>query len=452
MKITFLGAAETVTGSKYLLEFEKKKILIDCGLFQGHKEMRERNWEDFFIDPRDIDALILTHAHIDHSGYIPLLIKKGFCGKIFCSPATFDLCKILLLDSGFLQEEDAMRANKYGYTKHKPALPLYTKDDAEFSLQFFQSVNFDEIFHFDENINFTLNRAGHILGASFITLTYNGESIVFSGDLGRESDPITKVPTKLSNADYLLIESTYGDRLHEKIDPTEIIKNAIIKTAARGGVVVIPAFAVGRAQNIMYYIEQLKEQKAIPEIPVFLDSPMAIEASKILQKNQSEHKLGKELCQKVCDVARYTASVEESKALNEIKMPMIIISASGMAEGGRVLHHLKNYISNHRNTILFTGFQAQGTRGDKIVSGYKTIKIHGQIFEINAEIINLTCGSAHADYEEILSWLSNFKKAPKKVFITHGSLKSATSLQEKIKEKFGWNAIIPKYLQSENLK
>lgn len=452
MKITFLGAAETVTGSKYLLEFEKKKILIDCGLFQGHKEMRERNWEDFFIDPRDIDALILTHAHIDHSGYIPLLVKKGFCGKIFCSPATFDLCKILLLDSGFLQEEDAMRANKYGYTKHKPALPLYTKDDAEFSLQFFQSVNFDEIFHFDQNINFTLNRAGHILGASFITLTYNGESIVFSGDLGRESDPITKVPTKLSNADYLLIESTYGNRLHEKTDPAEIIKNAIIKTAARGGVVVIPAFAVGRAQNIMYYIEQLKEQKAIPEIPVFLDSPMAIEASKILQKNQSEHKLGKELCQKVCDVARYTASVEESKALNEIKMPMIIISASGMAEGGRVLHHLKNYISNHRNTILFTGFQAQGTRGDKIVSGYKTIKIHGQIFEINAEIINLTCGSAHADYEEILSWLSNFKKAPKKVFITHGSLESATSLQEKIKEKFGWNAIIPKYLQSENLK
>lgn len=451
MKLTFLGAAETVTGSKYLLEHQNKKILVDCGLFQGPKELREHNWKKFPINPRDIDAVILTHAHIDHSGYIPLLVKNGFHGKIFCSEGTFDLCKILLPDSGFLQEEDAQNANHYGYSKHKPAIPLYTEADAQESLNFFQPISFGTKHYFDENFYFTLSNSGHILGSAFITIFFNNQNIVFSGDLGRANDPIMKPPSKLKHADYLLIESTYGNRLHEKTDPTKILKEVINKTAPRGGIIVIPAFAVGRAQNIMFYLHQLKEEKAIPDLPIFLDSPMAISASKILQKHASEQKLGAKLCDEICESVHYIRTVEESKNLANIKMPMVIISASGMAEGGRVLHHLKHYISDHKNTILFTGFQAAGTRGDRILRGEKEIKIHGSFYEVNAEVINLTSSSAHADYEEILDWLKNFKTAPKKTFITHGSPEAAFSLQEKIKNKLGWNVIIPKYLQSENL-
>lgn len=451
MKITFLGAAQTVTGSKYLLEYKNQKILVDCGLFQGHKEMRERNWGSLPISPRNIDAVVLSHAHIDHSGYIPLLVKNGFCGKIFCSAATYDLCKILLPDSGFLQEEDAARANRYGYTRHKPALPLYSEEEAEKSLEFFHPIDFGKAQYFADDFYFTLSRAGHILGASCINMFCDNKTIVFSGDLGRASDPITKAPEQLQHADYLLIESTYGDRLHEKTDPLEELKNIINKTASRGGVVVIPAFAVGRAQNIMYYLYQLKQKNLIPNLPIFLDSPMAIDVSEMLCKYKNEHKLQKDLCDKICKIARYVRTSDESKSLNQIKMPMIIISASGMAEGGRVLHHLKNYITDHKNTILFTGFQAEGTRGDRILRGEKTVKIHGIDFEVNAEISNLSNSSAHADYEEILEWLANFKNPPRKTFITHGSLKSATSLQDKIEKRFAWNCVIPKYLQSENL-
>lgn len=451
MQITFLGAAETVTGSKYLLEYNDKKILVDCGLFQGHKEMRQRNWDKFFINPAKIDAVILTHAHIDHSGYVPLLVKNGFRGKIFCTSATFDLCKILLPDSGFLQEEDAAHANRYGHTKHKPALPLYTEKDARDSLEYFEALDFDKEHFIADDFHFTLTLSGHILGAAFVTVFCGKKSVVFSGDLGRPHDPIVQAPRKLLHADYLLIESTYGNRLHEKTDPEEILKEAIIKTAARGGNIVIPAFAVGRAQNMMFHLYQLKEKNLIPDLPIFLDSPMAIDATEILLKHAGEHKLDKELCAKVCKIARYVRTVDESKALNEIKVPMIIISASGMAEGGRVLHHLKHYMSDHKNTILFSGFQAPGTRGDKILHGEREIKIHGQIFEINAEIVNLNNSSAHADYEEILQWLGNFKQAPKRTFITHGSAESAASLQEKIEKRLGWNVTVPKYLQSEKL-
>jgi metallo-beta-lactamase family protein len=452
MQITFLGASGGVTGSKYLLEYKKKKILIDCGLFQGQKEVRQRNWDKFYIDPSDIDAIILTHAHIDHSGYIPRLVNNGFRGKIFCSNATFDLCKILLTDSGFLQEDDAERANRYGYTKHKPALPLYTEEDAENSLKFFHPIDFNQSNYFEDDFYFSLKPSGHILGAAFIDLHFGNENIVFSGDLGRINDPIMKTPTVLHHANYLLIESTYGNRLHEKNDPLEILKEVINKTAARGGVVVIPAFAVGRAQNIMFYLYQLKQQNAIPDIPIFLDSPMAIDASEILYKYSDEHKLGKKLTSDVCKIARYVRSKDESKALNLIKMPMIIISASGMAEGGRVLHHLKNYITDHKNTILFSGFLVQGTRGDKILRGAREIKIHGGFYEVKAEIVNLGNSSAHADYEEILAWLGNFKKAPQKTFITHGNAEAAAALKEKIEKKFSWQVVIPQYLDCEKLQ
>ena len=452
MKLTFLGATQTVTGSKYLLEHGGKKILVDCGLFQGHKEVRQRNWEKLPIDPRNIDAIVLTHAHIDHSGYIPLLVKNGFRGKIFCSKATFDLCTILLPDSGFLQEEDARMANKYGYSRHHPALPLYDAKEAQESLAYFQPIDFDQAHYFSDDFYFTLNPSGHILGSAFISVFYGDKIVVFSGDLGRPVDPIMKPPSQLQHADYLLIESTYGNRLHDKTDPAEIIKDVIVRTAARGGVVVIPAFAVGRAQNIMYYIHQLKEQNAIPDLPVYLDSPMSINAAEILYKHSNEHKLGKDLCSKVCQVAHYVRTSEESKKLNQIRVPMVIISASGMAEGGRVLHHLKNYISDHKNTILFSGFQAEGTRGEKILRGDKEIKIHGFSYEVNAEIVNISNSSAHADYEEILNWLANFKQAPKKTFVTHGSVESTNSLKEKIEKRFGWNVFVPQYLQSEELQ
>lgn len=451
MKITFLGAAGNVTGSKYLISHNNKNILVDCGLFQGNKDVRILNWSKLQIDPKNIDAVILTHAHIDHSGYIPLLVKNGFRGKIFCSEATFDLCKILLPDSGYLNEEDARNANKYNYSKHKPALPLYTQNDALESLGFFETLSFEKEHLFDKDFSFILSQAGHILGASCVNIFYDNKNILFSGDLGRPNDPIMKDPTVMHYADYLLIESTYGNRLHEKIDPEEVLKEVINKTAANGGKVIIPAFAVGRAQSIMYHLYRLKEKNAIPNIPIFLDSPMAIDASDLLIKYANEHRLSKELSSKICKVAKYVRTAEESKTLNENKVPMIIISASGMAEGGRILHHLKYNISEYQNTILFTGFQVEGTRGEKILSGVPETKIHGINYPIRANIVNLGSMSAHSDYSEILSWLKNFKQPPKKTFITHGSQKSAAALKEKIIQELGWNVTIAEYLKSEEL-
>lgn len=451
MQLTFLGATKTVTGSKYLLEHNNKKILIDCGLFQGLKELRLLNWEPLPINPRNIDAIILTHAHIDHSGYIPRLVKDGFRGKIYCSEGTFDLCKILLPDSGYLQEEDAHAANRYGYSKHKIALPLYNEAEAQESLEYFQTVEFGKAFHFADDFHFTLSHSGHILGSSFISVVAGKDKIVFSGDLGRLNDPLMKAPAMIESADYLLIESTYGDRLHSKENPLKQIAEVINKTAARGGMVIIPAFAVGRAQSILYYIYQLKKDGLIPNLPVFLDSPMAISVSNLLCKYSNEHRLGEDLCQLVCDGAKYVRDVEESKSLNKLNVPSIIISASGMASGGRILHHLKQYIGSHRNTILFAGYQAAGTRGAKLVAGAREIKIHGENYLVKAEIINLDNISAHGDYEEILTWLSHFRKPPKKTFIVHGDIDSALSLQEKIVARFGWKTDIPEYLQRENL-
>lgn len=448
MKITFLGAAGTVTGSKYLLEHAGKKILIDCGLFQGYKELRLRNWDELPVDPATIDAVILTHAHIDHSGYIPLLVKNGFKGKIYCSEATFDLCSILLPDSGYLQEEDAKRANRYGYSKHHPAKPLYTKKDAENCLPHFKTSDFDEMVQIEDGFKFMFHRAGHILGAAFIALYCDRRKILFSGDLGRLEDPIMRTPTKIEDADYLFVESTYGDRLHEKSDPARQIGDIVSATVQRGGSVVIPSFAVGRSQAILYYLYQLKQAGAIPNVRIFLDSPMAINATNLLIKHNAEHRLQKKLCHDTCAVARYTQTVEESKAIEMLRMPSVIISASGMATGGRVLHHLKHFITNHKNTILFAGFQAGGTRGDRLLKGEETIKIHGEFFPVRAQIKVLSNLSAHADYGEILEWLNNFKKAPLKTFIVHGEASAAASLKEKIIKQYGWDVIIPAYLDS----
>lgn len=452
MKLTFLGANFTVTGSKYLVEADKKRYLIDCGLFQGHKELRLRNWEPFPVDPKSIEAVILTHAHIDHSGYIPLLIKQGFKGKIYASYATRDLCEILLLDAGRIQEEDAKRANRYGYSKHHPALPLYTERDAQDSLELFACVDFDKPCRLKEDFTFSLSPSGHIPGSSFITLKSREETLVFSGDIGRPSDPVMAPPSRIQSADYLVLESTYGNRLHPDIDVLRQLEEVINSTIAKGGTVVIPAFAVGRTQILLYYIYKLREQNRFPShIPVYLDSPMAQDATRLWNHYAKEHRLTKEECSKVCSVAEYVQSREHSKRLNSSPFPSIIISASGMAEGGRILHHLAHYAPKEENTILFAGFQAGGTRGDRMLRGEREIKIHGHMVPVRARIENLDTLSSHADYEEILQWLRGFDSAPKQVFITHGEPEAAESLKAKIEAALGWKVSIPRYLESFEL-
>jgi metallo-beta-lactamase family protein len=451
VKLAFLGATGTVTGSRYLVEHQGVKILVDCGLFQGLKELRLRNWERPPFNPAEINAVLLTHAHLDHSGAIPLLVRQGFKGRIYCSHATLDLCSILLPDSGYLQEEDAARANRHGYTKHNPAQPLYTQKDAEQALQQFEAVEFGKDYPLEDGLHFTLARAGHILGAAQIRISDQRISVLFSGDIGRLNDPVMKAPEQPLAADYIVIESTYGDRLHEKSDPLDTIGRVIKETTERGGTVIIPAFAVGRAQSILYYIHQLKAQGRIRRVPVYLDSPMAIDASSLLCKYGSDHRLAPKLCSDVSRAATYIHTVEESKKIDHAIMPSVIISASGMATGGRILHHLKHFIGDTRNTILFAGYQAEGTRGDRLVRGEKEIKIHGSFWPVRATIENLSNLSAHADYEELLQWLKMAPQRPKGVFVTHGSTPAAQSLKEKIERQLGWRTRVPAYRHMETL-
>lgn len=451
MKIQFIGATGTVTGSKYLLSTASQKILVDCGLFQGLKELRLRNWSPLPFKPSEIKSLLLTHAHIDHTGYIPLLIKNGFRGKIYCSYGTAELCKILLLDSGFLQEEDARFANKHGFSKHKPALPLYTMKDAEESLKYFHPLDFDHEVNLGKELTFTLLPAGHILGASMIKVRDAETTLLFSGDLGRPHDIIMKPPEIVEETDFLVLESTYGDRLHNILDPKEELAEVINRTAHRGGVLIIPAFAVGRAQTVLYLMYQLKNEKRIPDIPVYLDSPMARDAANLYCNFGDEHRLSESECLLMCRGAKIINTPEESKELDFKQTPKIIITASGMATGGRVVHHLKAFISDERNTVLFTGFQAAGTRGEALIHGVEKIKFHGEYYPVRAEIVLQDSLSAHADYKEILDWLAHFKRPPKEVFLTHGEPAQAEALCLKIKETLGWHCRIPKYLESVNL-
>lgn len=451
MELTFCGAAGTVTGSKYLIKSEGHQFLVDCGLFQGLKELRLRNWNALPFDPHEINAVLLTHAHIDHSGYIPLLVRNGFSGKIYCSPATADLCKILLPDSAHIQEEEALRANKYGYSKHHPALPLYTIEDAENALKHFVTVPFGHDFSLTDFFSFRLQHAGHILGASMVRIFTEGTSILFSGDIGRMNDPIMKPPNQIDTIDYLVLESTYGDRLHDKKSPIDQLSEIINRVHERDGVLLIPAFAVGRAQNILYYIHQLKSKRRIADLPVYLDSPMAISATELFWNYPNEHHLTAKQAKEVCEGARYINTPEESKKLDETKGPKIIISASGMITGGRVLHHIKTYAPDENNCILLTGYQAEGTRGARMSAGEKTIKLLGETVPINAEVRELSNTSAHSDYEEILGWLKKFKKPPKEVFLTHGEHNAALAMQKHITENLGWKTKIPEYCETVSL-
>jgi len=445
VKITFLGAAGTVTGSKYLIENKKFKFLIDCGLFQGLKQLRLKNWEPFPIEPESIDAVFLTHAHIDHSGFLPMLVKNGFKGHIYCTKATYELCKILLPDSGFLHEEDAKRANKYHYSKHQPALPLYTQQDAEYCLKYFKTVEFNQSYAFFPDIELIWHRAGHILGASFIELHVDKRTFIFSGDVGRPNDPIMKPAEPPKSCHTLIIESTYGDRLHGEEDALSMIAKTVNETLKRHGTILIPAFAVGRTQAMMYYLDQLITQKKIPNIPIYLDSPMAIDATKILQHHLDEHRLSLNDCYRICNHVEYVNTQDESKTLDLIKTPKIIISASGMLSGGRILHHLKRFGSDPNNTILLTGYQAAGTRGARLQNHERQLKIHGQMHPINAQLVSLSSTSAHADFKELIEWMSQLQTLPKQIFITHGEANAALAMQKHIFEAFNIAAIVPQY-------
>jgi metallo-beta-lactamase family protein len=452
LSLTFLGGVGTVTGSKFLLEDGRRRVLVDCGLFQGLKQLRLKNWAPFPVEPHTIDAVLLTHAHLDHSGYLPALVRDGFAGRIYCSKPTEELCGILLPDSGHLQEKDAEYANRHEFSKHKPALPLYTQKDAERALAHFTGVAFHDQHSLPAGPAVRLRRAGHILGAATIECDWSRTKIVFSGDLGRFNDPVMVDPEPVPLADYLIVESTYGNRRHDQTDPEEALAEIINRTTGRGGTVVIPAFAVGRAQSLLFHLEQLRASGRLPNIRVFLDSPMAIDASEMLCRNSGDCRLSADQCARACGIATYVRTVEESKAVMNNPVPKIIISASGMATGGRVLHHLKRYAPDSRNTILFAGFQAAGTRGADMVAGAASVKIHGAYVPIRAEVHNLSMLSAHADADEILSWLRRFDKAPRMTFIVHGEPSGSDVLRRRIEEELGWKCKIPEYLEKATLE
>lgn len=452
LKLSFLGGAGTVTGSKYLLQRDDHRILVDCGLFQGYKALRLRNWDPLPVAPSSIAAVVLTHAHLDHSGYLPLLVKNGFRGPIFCTRGTADLCGILLPDSGHLQERDAAEANHHHFSKHKPALPLYTENDALEALKYLKPVSFHEDVALPAGATLRYLRAGHILGAASALINWDGKKIAFSGDIGRYDDPLMLDPETPSPADYLLMESTYGDRHHDHSDVEDVLAGIINKTIHRGGTVVVPAFAVGRAQSLLYHIGRLKAAGKLSKLlPVFLDSPMAIDATDIFRRHAADQKLDAAGMTLLDGDVHYVRTGEESKNLTATAMAKIIISASGMATGGRVLHHLEHYAPDPKNAIVFTGFQAGGTRGAAMVAGAQSIKMYGRYIPVRAEIHNLSMLSAHADQDELLRWAGGFSSPPRTAFVVHGEPQGADALRHALEEKFGWNCVVPDHGQTVDL-
>jgi len=443
LRLTFLGAAGTVTGSKYLLEIDSRRILIDCGLFQGLKRLRERNWQSLPIDPKTLDAVVLTHAHLDHTGYLPVLARAGFRGPVYCTAATRELLAILLPDSARLQEEEAQFANRHRYSKHSPALPLYTDADAQAALRLLKPIDWSVSTTIAPSVQARFSPAGHLLGAASVLVESAAGRILFSGDLGRPDDLLMRAPANSPPADWVVIESTYGDRLHTPIDAEVELATAVNRAVERNGVIVVPSFAVGRAQLLLHLIARLKARHAIPDVPVFLNSPMATNATRIYHTHRSEHRLTEEECTNMYTAAKFVNTVEESKALNTRQGPMIIVSASGMATGGRVLHHLKAFASDKRNLILFTGYQAVGTRGAAMVGGADTIKIHGEWVPVRAEVAQLNSMSAHADRDQLLAWLKSAAHVPERIFVTHGEVASADALRQHIRRELVTDVMVP---------
>jgi metallo-beta-lactamase family protein len=438
----FYGAANTVTGSRYLLETAQQRVLIDCGMFQGYKVLRERNWRPFPVAPKDIDAILLTHAHMDHSGFVPALVAQGFEGRVYCTEATAALCEILWLDAGHLQEEEAEYLNRHKLSKHHPAMPLYDQQQAKAALRHLKVVPEGKTLELGD-ISARFHYNGHILGSASLAVQAMGKRILFSGDLGRPHDPLMYPPQPPVHADYVVVESTYGNRLHDPVDVEEKVAAIVGETLRRGGTVLVPAFAVGRAQEVLYVLRKLQEENRIPLVPIYLDSPMAISVTDLFRRFHELHKLSAQACELMCRGVHYTRSVEQSQALNQLTMPRIIVSASGMATGGRVLHHLKFLLGNDRNTVLFAGFQAGGTRGARLVGGEKRVKIHGRYYDVHARIENLDSLSAHADYQEVMNWLEQLPVAPIRTFVTHGEPEAADALRVRIQDGFGWRASVP---------
>ena len=457
--LTFLGAAQTVTGSKYLLETAGRRVLVDCGLFQGLKELRERNWQPLPVKPETIDAVVLTHAHIDHSGFLPRLVSQGFKGRVFCTPGTADLLRIMLPDSGRLAEDDARDANREGYTRHAPALPLFTEDDAYRALTHLQPVGYDRPVPVGGAGTLTFADAGHLLGSAFARFRLEAEGgvdVVFSGDLGRFSRPVLPDPSRVETADILLVESTYGDRMHEPDDGGARLAEIITTTITGGGKVIIPAFAIGRAEEVIYSLKRLEEARRIPTVPVYLDSPMAVDALRHYAHHSNDldpdvqsgrGQMGAFTTQRFTAVA----SPQQSKEVQASASPCIVISASGMATGGRVLHHLKAALPRRRNTVLFVGYQAAGTRGRQLVEGAETVKIHGQHVPVAARIERIDSMSAHADANEIMQWLRGFTRAPRMTCLVHGEPPSQEALKARIEQELGWQVRIPEYLEQVRL-
>jgi metallo-beta-lactamase family protein len=448
MKVTFLGAAGAVTGSKYLLELGVRRLLIDCGLFQGLKRLRERNWQPLPFDPRSLDAVLLTHAHIDHSGYLPVLVRGGYRGPVYCTEATRRLLSLMLPDAARLQEEEAEYANRHKYSKHSPALPLYTEADARAALERLHPVALPSEIALFADVQASFSRAGHLLGAASIRLESRGERILFSGDLGRMHDPLMRAPAPPPTADWVVIESTYGDRLHSPVDPETELVAPLDRTLARGGVAIVPTFAIGRAQLLLHLIGRLKEKRAIPDVPVYLNSPMAEDATPLYKDYPDEHRLNAEDLGAMTGVAHFVTGVEESKALNQRSGPMIILAASGMATGGRVVHHLKAFAPNPRNLVLFTGYQAAGTRGAAMLAGAQSIKCLGEWVPVRAEVLQLHGTSSHADYRELIAWLAAAPSTPGRVFVTHGEPAAADALRQHLRRALRLEVTVPEQGES----
>jgi metallo-beta-lactamase family protein len=473
--IQFLGAAGTVTGSKHLIntsfDGDGRKgiqVLIDCGLFQGQKEWRERNWKELPIPATLIDAVILTHAHLDHCGWIPRLVKEGFKGPIYATAATIDLCGIILPDSGHLQEEDAAFYNKIKKSKHDPALPLYTSDEAEACMRYFQVVHLQETMKLSPELSFRFVPAAHILGSCMVevSLALGGESLrlLFTGDIGRVRDQtvapgkvVHSGPSQGETADVLVMESTYGNRVHPHTDPRPELAQIIRQTVERGGSIVVPAFAVERTQKFVFMLKEMMEAGQIPKIPVFCDSPMAIKAVEIYLKHEDDYtEEARNLIQKYGSPLEwpgftFASTAEESKRINEARYPSIIISSSGMATGGRILHHLAQRLPDPKNTILFIGFQAPGTRGFIVKSGAKEVKIFGDFVQIRAQIVAFEQFSDHADPPELLSWLRTFKQRPRVTYLVHGEPAASSQLRDEIAKELGWKVEVAEWMEKENL-
>ena len=448
--ITFCGAADTVTGSRHLVEVDGQRLLLDCGLFQGFKTLRLRNWAQFPVPPESIDAVVLSHAHLDHCGYLPVLIRQGFKGPVFCSPATKDLAELVLLDSARLLEEEAEHANRNGYSKHQPALALYTVEDVHQCMKHFKPIAWDTPHRLGAT-EITLARAGHLLGAAIISLTNKGRKLVFSGDLGREDDILMVPPDSVTSADILLIESTYGNRAHPPENVEEELATVIRETAARGGTTLIPTFALGRAQVLLLILSRLLKQEAIPRLPVFLDSPMAEKATEIHRRHGDQLRVSEAEIEALYATARFVSSPEESRQLSSQRIPCVILAGSGMATGGRILHHLKSYGPDPRNAIVFPGFQVPGTRGARLLAGEKSVKIHGVEVPIRAKVSYFEGFSGHADAGEILSWLRKMPLAPKMTYVVHGERDAADTMRLAISRELAWPVTTVEHLQSVTL-